>query len=1146
MKTHDDIFEVARQLPAGEREAYLQEACRDEAQRKRVRALLEEAGEADAFFEESDEEEPTPPLIPPVAVINEKAGDVIGPYTLRQRLGEGGFGVVWMAEQKEPISRMVALKVVKAGMDTKQVLARFAAERQALAMMDHPHIAHVLDAGATESGRPYFAMELVKGIPITKFCDERGFSTRERLALFRDVCSAINHAHQKGIIHRDIKPSNVMITLHGDKPVVKVIDFGIAKATQGKLTDQTLFTRFEQFIGTPAYMSPEQAVLSGLDIDTRSDVYALGILLYELLTGETPFDGKTLLSKGYDEMRRIIREVDPPKPSSKLATLSQENRTTVARTHHIEADQVQRLIEADLDWIIMKAIEKDRARRYDTANALSMDIKRYLENEPVTASPPSTAYQFKKFARRHKGAFRTAAVIAVALVAGTVISTWQAIRATRAEGTQRTLRAAAEVAQADAMEQRKEAEEARREEQRLRHLAQLEAYAADMKAAQAALQQSSRQQAVNLLDQYWPKPGEPDLRGPEWRLLWQESRGHEAYTWGHPGMVSGAVFSPNGKEMVTASFDGILRVWNVASGKLIAQFDRGIRDEWARLSFCYLPDGESLVTASRHGLTLLDTSSWLPKELIPLEDRYAGSLHSMNLRSSPDGQWVAMAPSRDNPIRIWNTQTWESFDLEDRTHGRTAFSPDGKSLAIASVRHGAVTVWDLESRERILNLKTPSLYPDGDGEDWFLVEWTPDGKRLVGGSFFGQVAMWDARTGTEIWSRKAHGSRIYGLAVSHDGSQFASGGFDQRIHIWDTTTRELRMTLQGHLNEIWSLKYSPDDRFLVTSSKDGTAKLWDAQSIPPKASWALEADEYVLGYTKEERGYLTVSPDRSELRRWRGPQLIQTLQGPHRFHSNHTVFSPSTQDLHVLVGENELQTYDANSLELLHSVTLSGECSMLYHVSPDGRWLTGRGLNSRHLLVWNLRTGEMVAQVDTLQGSSNSRDLAIFSPDGRILAYADVEWKVVLLDVETWEVIRSHEPHPWRLYALSFSPDSQVLASSSWAGDIRLTEVAAGDEATIPLLGHGSGVHGHSFSSDGATILSGGDDYSVRMWNVGTGREMLVFPAAANRLARAPFSSPKGDLLIWMDYSNNPRPIMYALPTFAEIQAAHEAVSVAP
>ncbi len=387
----------------------------------------------------------------PAAQLGEAEGDVIGPYTFRQKLGEGGFGVVWMAEQSQPMSRMVALKVVKAGMDTKQVLARFEAEQQALALLDHTNIAKVLDAGATETGRPYFVMELVKGIPITQFCQEQKLATKARLELFRDVCSAINHAHQKGIIHRDLKPSNVMVTLHGDKPVAKVIDFGIAKATQQKLTDKTLFTRFEQFLGTPVYMSPEQAALSGLDIDTRSDIYSLGVLLYELLAGKPPFDPKTLLSKGYEEMRRIIREEEPPKPSTKLT-----------ETQSSAGDKMVNVspstLKGELDWIVMKAIDKVRARRYETANAFAADIGRFLEDEPVLAAAPSAAYKFRKFTKRNRTPLSVAALIALSLLGVTGICLWQTYRKQQATELAEQRLAESEQARVEADRARKEAQ----------------------------------------------------------------------------------------------------------------------------------------------------------------------------------------------------------------------------------------------------------------------------------------------------------------------------------------------------------------------------------------------------------------------------------------------------------------------------------------------------------------------------------------------------------------------------------------------------------------------------------------------------------------------------------------------------------------
>ena len=373
----DDLPRSAESGAPAEREAFVAEACAgDEALQREVQRLLAAHEEAGTYFEPPN----SPEIEAELARLKpEEAGERIGPYKLLEQIGEGGFGTVWVAEQEQPVRRRVALKIIKLGMDTKEVIARFEQERQALAMMDHPNIAKVFDAGATQWGRPFFVMELVRGIKITDYCDQANLPTAERLALFIPVCHAVQHAHQKGIIHRDLKPSNILVTLHDGVPVPKVIDFGVAKATQQqRLTDLTVYTQFEQMIGTPLYMSPEQAEMSGLDIDTRSDIYSLGVLLYELLTGRTPFDPEALMRAGLDEIRRIIREQEPPKPSTALQTMAADVRANVAQHRQADGAKLARLLRGDLDWIVMKALEKDRTRRYETANGLALDIQRSL------------------------------------------------------------------------------------------------------------------------------------------------------------------------------------------------------------------------------------------------------------------------------------------------------------------------------------------------------------------------------------------------------------------------------------------------------------------------------------------------------------------------------------------------------------------------------------------------------------------------------------------------------------------------------------------------------------------------------------------------------------------------------------------------
>jgi serine/threonine protein kinase/Tfp pilus assembly protein PilF len=422
-RLEEALFAVAADLPTSDRVEFLDRACRENPiLRTRIEALLAaDADEAD-FLDASLHTEPkeSDPSSSPDDHPEERPGDRLGGYRLLQKIGEGGGGTVYMAEQSEPFKRSVALKVIKLGMDTKAVIARFEIERKALGMMDHPGIARVLDAGVTHTGRPYFVMELVRGIPITQYCDENHLSTSARLELFIQVCQAIQHAHQKGVVHRDIKPSNILVTIHDGSPLPKVIDFGIAKATEGRLTDLTLYTEFHSFVGTPVYSSPEQIEVGGMEVDTRSDIYSLGVVLYELLTGQLPIDKNLSLN----ELRRSVREEEPARPSNKVNTLNEADLTTVAKRRGTDPKHLVTLLHSDLDWIVMRCLEKDQTRRYETANGLAVDIRRFLSGDPVVARPPSTTYLVKKLITRHRIAFLAGSAVAVALVAGMAVSTW--------------------------------------------------------------------------------------------------------------------------------------------------------------------------------------------------------------------------------------------------------------------------------------------------------------------------------------------------------------------------------------------------------------------------------------------------------------------------------------------------------------------------------------------------------------------------------------------------------------------------------------------------------------------------------------------------------------------------------------------------
>jgi serine/threonine protein kinase len=652
--------------------------------------------------------------------VAERLGDRIGPYKLLERIGEGGWGVVYMAQQEQPIRRLVALKVIKLGMDTRQVIARFEAERQALALMDHPNIAKVLDAGATEAGRPFFVMELVRGVRITEYCDQNQLATKERLELFIQVCRAVQHAHQKGVIHRDLKPSNILVTVNDSRPVPKIIDFGIAKATQERLTDKTLVTAFAQFIGTPAYMSPEQVVMTSLDVDTRSDVYSLGVLLYELLTGRLPFATDELLAAGLEEMRRTIREREPLPPSTRLSRMTPSDLTNVARARQSDPARLQGVLRRDLDWIVMKCLEKDRSRRYDTASGLARDIERHLGDEPIMARPPSRLYRWQKTVRRHWVGLSTAAAILLSLAIALVVSTVEAIHARRAEREQRQLHAMAQAAQL------REAA-LRLSEQRL-------LYASKMREAQAAWEENQIGRVRALLNQTADYPD----RGFEW-FYWQRQLHLPLKTLrGHLDQVWAVAFSPDGRRMATSGKDETTIIWDATTGERLFTL-KGHRGAITALDFS--PDGRHLVTASLDA-TAKVWDVFTGKDVLTLighkSDLWGAAF-------SPDGQRVVTG-SVDRLAKVWDAANGNLLlILEGHTKdiNAVAFSPDGRLIATASDDHTA-KIWDGLTGRPLRTLA-------GHADTVHSVAFSPDSRRLVTGSEDKTAKVWDVNTsGTSI------------------------------------------------------------------------------------------------------------------------------------------------------------------------------------------------------------------------------------------------------------------------------------------------------------------------------------------------------------------------------------------------------------
>jgi serine/threonine protein kinase/WD40 repeat protein len=814
-----------------EREAYILKACGgDERLRARIEALLRRHQADDELVLDrmpGVDLSVTDDLTEQV----EEPNTSIGPYKLREQIGEGGMGIVYVAEQTQPVRRKVALKIIKPGMDTKQVISRFEAERQALAMMDHPNIAKVHDAGTTGSGRPYFVMELVRGIPITDYCDREKLSIPERLELFVPVCRAVQHAHQKGIIHRDLKPSNILVTVIDGAAVPKIIDFGVAKAMGQSLTERTIYTAFHQFVGTPLYMSPEQADLSGTDVDTRSDIYSLGVLLYELLSGTTPFDQDTFRTAAFDEMRRIIREQEPPKPSTRLSSLG-ATQATISANRKADPRRLARAVRGELDWIVMKALEKDRRRRYETANDFAADVVRYLTDQPVQACPPSARYRLGKFARKHRAALLAGAMVAMALVIGTVIATWQAIKATRAQSlAARLLVAEAEArSKAVAAERLAQENEKRAREQEL--LARRRYYASQINLAHQAAGAGQLARALRLVEEMRPRFDEVDLRTFEWYYLWKLCHPGRQSNWKTPG-AAGA-FSLDGRIIATGGDN--IKLWDVASGN-----SRGVFQQTGVACLAFSPDGLTLAAGSWRHLEssprLWDVPTGRGSPPLP-----GVQAHVRSIVFSHDGKMI-VAGTQDGKVHFWGTAERE-LRRTFRPHTAPpllAFSPDDALLVTSSWYGDARTkVWDLSGAE-------PRKILDEEGAR--CVAFSPDGRTIAVGDRLLDLS--DTRRKSIL---PGHRGWLRSVGFSPDGKAVATACADSVVRLFDVATGKERLS-HAHGSAVGWVAFSPDGKALATLSA-GRLKLWDMAAGQNPTILAQPAAVRMLDFAKDGRSVL--------------------------------------------------------------------------------------------------------------------------------------------------------------------------------------------------------------------------------------------------------------------------------------------------